>query len=195
LCSLNENTLASASGENFIRIWDLTARNLKFNLTHERGNKIKFLYRIDNFLMANVCDDVISSIQIWNYRNGTFVASLITVNPIISLITFDERFLVAGLKEGSILIWNLKEKLKLKFTLHSHSGSVLSLCMLQNGGYYLASGSGHPNNLIKIWHMSNGSLYLNQDEHRDNVNVLIRLSKQIFASGSNDKSIKLWKII
>ena len=197
LCSLNKNNLASVTSENVIRIWDLNSRSLKFNLTHERVNKIKFLNRIDKFLIGCVYDDVvISSINIWNYKNGTFVASLVTVKPVVSLMTFDEKFLVAGLKEGSILVWNILEQLKLKYTLNLHTGGVWSLCMLQNGdGGYLASGSGHPDNSIKLWHMSNGSLYLSQDVHSGNVNVLLSTSKGMFASGSNDKSIKVWKIV
>ena len=87
---------------------------------------------------------------------------------------------------------------KLKFSLNGHSNWVESLAYLGSEINFLASGS--YSGSIKLWNITNGRLVVDIDAannggHTNWITSLLALDdKGMFASGSLDTNIKIWKV-
>ena len=68
--------------------------------------------------------------------------------PIYSLIlTPDGKYIIAGLQDGCIAIWNLKEQ-KLVYKFKAQNGIIWSLDISRDGKYLI---SGSEDKSIRVW--------------------------------------------
>ena len=119
----------------------------------------------------------------------------LTEHPVTLTETEDKR-LGFGSGEGNIAIFSFNEsdnKWNRDIYIEpAHEGIINSLCTLK--GNRLLSG-GCDDYLIKVWALSKTELTLLQEieEHTSSLNKVIPLSKERFATCSNDHTVKIWK--
>jgi len=103
----------------------------------------------------------------------------------------DGKLLASGSRDGTIKIWNWKEKRELH-TLPGHQYSVNSISFSPDGKL-LASGSS--DNTIKIWNVQEGGEPLTLSGHQDDVkSVSFSPDGELLASGSWDGKVILWSL-
>ena len=129
--------------------------------------------------------------SIYNLQ-GVVDLTLSTVNcQVTSIIKLPSQNLAIGCLDtkGSIQIWSTTSWSSiLSFT---HGNRVNSFSIFQNK-HLLSAGE---DNQIKLWAYTTGQLLKTFSGHNGNVRLVIALNNDDIASGSDDKTIKIWNPI
>ena len=111
---IDNETLASAGTDHYVRIWNLSTNTLKYNLTGHTGEVIK-LKLISFDILASASLDF--TIILWNITSGTIIRSLTChTNQIlyaIDLLNDEKDLLVSGSLDQTIKVWNINTGLLL----------------------------------------------------------------------------------
>ena len=139
-------------------------------------------------ISQNFVGSVMPIIKEENFRRYKYIKTLQGNNIISSIIQLSSGLIATGSYDEQILIWNIEQSSLLKSI--QENGYVLSL--LEFKPNYLLSGTS--NNIICLWDLSsqNNEYVYKFEGHRFWVNCLAKCNEQFFASGSNDKTIKIW---
>ncbi|MDY7019947.1 MAG: WD40 repeat domain-containing serine/threonine-protein kinase, partial [Cyanobacteriota bacterium] len=155
------------------------------------------------------------SVRLWNLKTGQLLHRFLGHQDIVNSIAMSPNGhrLVSGSSDQTILAWNLKNgRIADRFFSHSgspysHRGGVFSVAYSPDG-VIIASGS--EDRSVKLWNQRNGELLYRLCEHLDGVvcvtftqpdpdlftfkmNSKPRPQSSLFASGSLDGLIKIWK--
>ncbi|RNA02788.1 serine threonine kinase [Brachionus plicatilis] len=128
-------------------------------------------------------------------------------DSVLCLLTIDQNTIASGSEDKTIKIWNIKNSYCIK-TLTGHTDSVW--CLLSIDQNTIASGSG--DETVKIWKIQNSECIKTLIGHTDrrelgrnkcittlkghinSVWCLLSIDQNTIASGSKDKTIKIWNI-
>jgi WD40 repeat protein len=189
---LTDNRLADISSiypYNSIKIHNFKDGKIIDKLTgHKDG--VCCLLMISNDRLASGSWD--KTIKIWDLN---IYKSIITLNKhegiIICLKLLSNNKLASGSDDKTINIWNLNNYSCIQ-TINANSGNVS--CLLYTINNQLVSTH---DAYIKIWNLED-SLNINLKAtlrgHSGEIQCLTLLSNDLFASGSNDNSIKIWNL-
>ncbi len=139
------------------------------------------------------------SIIIWNSNSFTKLESVMTKEEIWSVAVLLNDSFVAGTDKGTLSIFDMKsidllliESLREEKELSQYN-AVLALAFIRpdSNSFLLLKGSN--DNVIKVLDMKTYKLIASLIGHTSKVTSLISISQKSFASGSNDKSIKIWE--
>ena len=182
-------TLASASSDKTIRLWDLHTRRLETTLIEYTNNIFSVVFSPDGQTLASASFD--GTIRLWNPNNGKHIKTLTGHRDWVTSIAFspDGQTLASGGAGGQILLrdtdtWQLKETL----TQPTHFVEVIAF---SPNGQTLASGS--RDNIIRLWNPNNAKLARTLTGHTQTVkSIVFSPDGQTLASGSQDRTIRLW---
>ncbi|CAD8213886.1 unnamed protein product [Paramecium pentaurelia] len=123
----DSSTLASCSGDNSIRLWDIKTGEQKSKLFGHTSIVYSVYFSPDGTTLASGRDDM--SIRIWDVKTGKQKSKWDGHFAFINSICFspDGTALASGSREKSIRLWDIKIG-KLKFKFNGHSDCVLSVC-------------------------------------------------------------------
>lgn len=131
---------------------------------------------------------IIHPYHIHKKRIHSFNGHLSVINSIIQLSFYDNA-LITGSSDKTIKIWETYNTYACIATLHGHTRAVNVLCELKNK--LLASGSSDC--YIIIWDVFTRTSVTYIDAHSSFIFGLIQLSDDRVVSGSDDKTIRIWK--
>jgi WD40 repeat protein len=165
LTVLTNNSLASASLDETIRIWDIEKQiTIKILIGHT--NCVNYLVVLPNGLLASASED--STIKIWNIStiknetNNNILYSSINLtghsDEVSSLVLLNDGSLASG-SYKEIIIWNITNNGKIIKKLND---STIGLVVLPDG--LLVSRSYYK---IKVWNITSGEKMNTLDEHPD----------------------------
>ena len=184
-------TLVSSSGDQTIKLWNLSTGEHRSTLSGHSGTVWSIALSPDGQTLASGSSD--RTIKIWKLSSGELLRTLYGHSGAVWSIAFspDGQTLASGSNDNTIKIWKLSSGELLR-TLYGHSDAVRSIAFSLDG-QTLASGSS--DNTIKIWKLDSGELLRTLFGHSDRV-ITLALSPdgQILASGSVDKTIKIWNL-
>ncbi|MEG4247707.1 MULTISPECIES: WD40 domain-containing protein [unclassified Microcoleus] len=184
-------TLASASNDNSIKLWNLHTQKPIATLTgHSRGvNSVA--WSPDGLTLASASDD--QTIKLWNLHTQKHIATLTGHSYSVISIAFspDGKTLASASDDKTIKLWNFQTQTEIK-TLTGHSSLVISVAFSPDGKT-LASAS--YDNSIKLWNLHTQKLIATLTEHSSLViSVVFSPDGKTLASASDDNIIKLWNL-
>jgi len=131
---LNEQYIASGSGDKRVIIWDLETYSIKYNLTGH-STFVYCLKRLSSNLLASA--DSKGLIIIWNWLQGTLVHRLIGHNGELyfsSLDLYDDQTLISGSRDKTVRIWDISNGSLIQ-TIHTDI-QISALTVLNKGKCY-----------------------------------------------------------
>jgi WD40 repeat protein len=182
----NELVIASASGDQTIKIWQGNGTLLKTLQGHSNA-VYEVAFSPDGQLLASASSD--KTVKLWT-RDGKLWKTLTGHNGVVDSVAFspDGQLIASGSQDKTIKLWT-REGILLN-TLTGHGDSILGLAFSPDS-QHLASASW--DNTIKLW-TRDGTLLATLDGHRDRVNdIAFSPDGQLLASASLDKTVKLWR--
>ncbi len=106
------------------------------------------------------------------------------------VFTSDGGQLASGIQNGTIEIWDIKERRKVR-VLEGHANNVRSLCLDMNGLLF----SGSDDHTLRIWDIQQGVALGDVDVlKRDCRSVAISEDGRFMATGGGDGTIAIWDI-
>ncbi|MBS1988025.1 hypothetical protein JST56_03455 [Candidatus Dependentiae bacterium] len=199
ITQLSDGSLASASRDNTIRVWDLNTNTCVATLEGHRGWVYCITLLPDGRLASGSSD---KTIRVWNLNTNTCVSTLERHRSVAYCITLlpNSRF-ASGSSDNMIWIWDLNTNTSVA-TLEGHTDLVSCIKQLSDGR--LASGS--HDRTIKLWDLHTNKCFVTLEGHFAEVCCIKQLNENRLASGSSfrpdeesdgssdEGMIKLWNL-
>ncbi|MCC5616087.1 serine/threonine protein kinase [Nostoc sp. CHAB 5836] len=191
--SPDSTTLASASDDQTIKLWNL-ASGQEIHTLEGHSNWIwTVAFSPDHKILASGSAD--KTIKLWNIDTGKLIRTLQGHSDGVTSVAFspDGKTLASGSasKDKTIKLWNIDTGNLIR-TLEGHSNGVPSV-IFSPDGKTLASGGW--DKTIKLWNLDTGKSIRSLEGNAGSIlSVAFAGDGLTLASGSNDKTIKLWNL-
>ncbi|KAB0242961.1 protein kinase [Microcystis aeruginosa EAWAG127a] len=183
--------LASGSGDNTIKIWEVATGKELRTLTGHSSGVYSVVYSPDGRYLASGGGD--NTIKIWEVATGKQLRTLTghSSRSLSVVYSPDSRYLASASIDNSIKIWEVATGKELR-TLTGHFSGVYSV-VYSPDSRYLASASA--DNTIKIWEVATGKELRTLTGHSDSVwSVVYSPDGRYLASANADNTIKIWEV-
>ncbi|MCC3408438.1 MAG: WD40 repeat domain-containing protein [Microcoleus sp. PH2017_10_PVI_O_A] len=183
-------TLASGSGDNTIKLWDVTTGQEISTLKGHSNPVSSVNFSPDGKTLASGSGD--NTIKLWDASLGKEIHTFKGHSSSVSSVNFspDGKTLASGSGDNTIKLWDASIGKEIH-TFKGHSSSVSSVNFSPDGKT-LASGSGRT---IKLWDVTKGrKIRILKGHSRAVWSVSFSPDGKTLASGSYDNTIKLWDI-
>ena len=189
--SSDSRYLASGSGDNTIKIWEVAKGKELRTLTGHSSGVYSVVYSPDGRYLASGSGD--NTIKIWEVAKEKELRTLTghSSRSLSVVYSPDSRYLASGSIDNTIKIWEVATGKELR-TLTGHFSGVYSV-VYSPDGRYLASASA--DNTIKIWEVATGKELRTLTGHSSrSLSVVYSPDSRYLASGSIDNTIKIWEV-
>ena len=188
LLELHSGRLASGSYDNTIRIWDTNYENE--DIVIQGKSRILCLLEFENNkILCGTSDNLVNLYEInsMNYELiHRFIGHTLWVN---CLTKINNNYFASASNDTTIKIWDYYNKKCIK-TLEGHDDCILSIILLKEKNYLC---SGAADLTIRIWDWEKNKCLHILKGHEKWVKCVLELDNGIIISGSDDKTIKIWK--
>lgn len=187
LCRLDDNTFASSSGDNTVKVSNLKGTVLK--TFKEHTNWVWKVIKLNQNILASSSED--GTIKIWDCKIEKSLNTFFEDCSIISL-AYDKQTqqLISGNLKGEITIRTLSKdyhQTEIK-TFKAHSGIIRTIKFIDNN--LIATGG--EDNKVKVWNLD-GQI-ISEFVHQNFVQSIEILDIKTIISASYDGTIKTWEI-
>ena len=182
-------TLASASRDRTVRLWDTASGKLRRTLSGHTGRVESVAFSPDGKTLASAGSD--REIKLWDVATGKELRTLAGHSDSVMSVAFspDGKALASGAEDRQIKLWDIGSG-KQQRTLTGHGYGVESVAFSPDGKT-LASGS--QDATIKLWDVGTGKLKSTLSGHAGWLTcVTFSPDGRTLASSGNDGKIKLW---
>lgn len=191
--------LASGSWDKTVKIWDVYSFEEICTLTGHKLQVSAVAFSPQSKLLASASFD--RTIRLWNCKANELPnqlknrphQTLIGHARAVLTVAFspDGQILATGSDDNTIKLWEVNTG-KLIHTLSSHSWSVVTLAFSADGETLI---SGSWDKTIKLSGVNTTAEIATLSGHVDSVFTLAVSPVALIASGSRDKTIKLWQLV
>ncbi|MBD1837956.1 WD40 repeat domain-containing protein [Coleofasciculus sp. FACHB-501] len=184
-------TLASASSDKTIKVWNLATGKAIATLQGHNEGVMSVSYSLDGKTLASASSD--KTIKVWNLATGKEIATLQGHSEGVMSVSYspDGKTLASASYDNTIKAWNLATA-KAIATLQGHRAEVRSVSYSPDGKT-LASASS--DNTIKVWNLATGKEIATLQGHSAEVmSVSYSPDGKTLASASWDYTIKVWNL-
>ena len=181
--------LISGSGDNTIKLWNVQTGQLRQTLEGHSGPVYSVALSPNGQTIASGSGD--RTIKLWNAQTGALRYTLEEHGDAVRSVAFspDGQQFASASWDNTVKIWKVQTG-ELVHTLQGHRDRVVAVTFLADG--QIASAS--LDRTLKIWDAQTGQLRQTLFGHLDwVVAVAASASDNWLASGSKDKTIRLWQ--
>ncbi|BDA69287.1 hypothetical protein CAL7716_034530 [Calothrix sp. PCC 7716] len=185
-------TLASASNDKTIKLWDVGTGKQITSLTGHQGWVTSVVFSPDGKTLASASDD--KTIKLWNLKTGKEISSLTGHQNTVRSVVFspDGKTLASASDDNTIKLWNVGTGKEIT-SLTRHEGRVRSVVFSPDGK--TLAYSGWWDKTIKLWNLKTGKGISLLTGHQSGVSsVVFSPDGKTLASASSDNTIKLWNL-
>ena len=197
-------TIVSGSSDKTIKVWDTQCRPRHQSLLgHTRKHHsvtLRVALSADGKTIVSRSDDC--TIKVWDAQSGACRQTLVDTGSGNSIaLSADGQTIVTGSPDWLIKIWDAQSGV-CRQTLKGHRDNIVSVALSADGKTIV---SGSWDRTIRVWDTQSerrswwqrlwhpGACRLTLNGHTDEVlSVAISADGQTIASGSQDRSVKLW---
>lgn len=208
--SPNGNLIASGGEDATIKLWDVHSGRLLRTFTGHTRNVWAVKFSPDGATMASGSFD--NTVKIWNVADGTLIRELRGHSEAVVALAFspDGKILASTSDDTTIKLWNTVHWSLMKtFQVSRHVQAVDFSSdgkRLITGGRDQAAFGEFLQNIFGdsetrkgvsmwLWDVHNGKLLQTFSQHSNDVNdVSFSPNSMWIASGSSDRTVKLWRI-
>jgi WD40 repeat protein len=187
-----DNILASACGDNTIRLWSVSDGRLLHTFTGHTDFINSVIFSPDGQILASSSRD--KTIRLWNITERKLTQTIAEHQNTVYSIAFspDGKTIASGSYDNTIRLWQVSYGSFLH-TFEEKTNYISSLAFAPDGET-LASSSWP--NIIYIWRTSDGRLIHTLEGHNCSISkVVFSTDGQILISGSLDNYIKIWHMV
>ncbi|MCS6807020.1 MAG: right-handed parallel beta-helix repeat-containing protein [Blastocatellia bacterium] len=189
--------LASGSGDQTIRVWDVGTGNLVRTLSGHTAWVSSIAFSPDGKVLASGSGSgfLDGTVRLWDAATGALVRTLSGHTGGVSSVAFspDGKLLASGSWYGdqTVRVWDVATGALVR-TLSGHTGGVSSVAFSPDGKL-LALGS--DDQTVRLWDVGTGNLVRTLSGHTNLVrSVAFSRDGKLLASGSADRTVKLWNV-
>jgi WD40 repeat protein len=200
-----KNLLASASSDGTIKFWDINPHKEVIPLDSYPGDGISF--SPDGKLLASTAGQT-NTIKLWDVPNHKEIATLTGHRHWIKSLNFSPngQWLASAAWDYTIKLWNVRDCIKTTTceaseTLKLDSQFIHNVSFSPDGTLLASAGNKGwgTNNNIQLWDVATRPINTKPIKilqgHRDFINsISFSPNGKLLASGSNDKTIKIWDV-
>ena len=183
--SRDGQTIASASEDNTVKLWNLKGQELHTLIGHSEP-VYSVTFSPDGQTIATASFD--KTVKLWN-REGKHLHTLTGHSePVISVaFSPDGQTIASASLDNTVKLWNHQGKEL--HTLTGHSEPVISVAFSPDG-QTIASAS--LDNTVKLWNHQGKELHTLTGHSEPVISVAFSPDGQTIASASEDNTVKLW---
>lgn len=150
--SPNGKTLASASADQSIKLWNVQTGECLQTLRDDRLMGIAIAWSPDGNWLATSSTD--GTVRLWNFQTNRFEHELAGHQALIWAIAWSPNgeWIASGGDDYTIKVWNLETN-ECKFTLQGHQSRIYFVCWSPSGEMLASSSS---DGTIRIWDVETG---------------------------------------
>jgi WD40 repeat protein len=188
--SADGKTLASASGDNTIKLWEVSTGTELRTLGGPFSGLRSVAFSPDGKLVLSLAAD---GIALWNVITGEKVSALADSGGIKSFAVSPDCKVIAGVGQfgRSVSLWDVASGRRLR-QLASHGGWVMSAAFSPDGRTLASAGQ---DKTVKLWDWASGrELHTLAGADDELLSVAFRPDGKVVAAGSQGGRITLWDL-
>jgi tricorn protease-like protein len=187
--SADGRLLASASGDNMIKLWWLPSGELLGSLQGHKNAVYSVAFSPDSKFIVSGSKD--KTVKLWEINTGR-VWRTWRHKARVWTVAFhpNGEIIASGSHDNTIKLWEVQTG-KLLNTFNEHNSSVLSVTFSPDGKLI---GSGDQDGIINIWDAETHKVVHVILEHSHVASVAFSPDGRLLASGSKNNSIKIWDV-
>jgi WD40 repeat protein len=186
--SADGKSLASASTDRTIKVWDIANGTVLSTLRGHEGAINAIAYSSDGKWLASAGDD--GSVRLWDATGG-LRTTLRGLGGSLFAVAFspDGRHLAAGGRDRAVVVWEMETNKRLA-TLEGHKGDVFALAFTPDGKTLASTGA---DRTIRFWDRRTGEELSSLSGHKDVVlSLAFSPDGRWLASGDAGESVRIW---
>ncbi len=187
--SPDNQTLASGSMDDKIKLWNLQSGELSQTLTGHTKVINCLAFTPDGQTLVSGSDDI--TLRFWQVASGKLVRSERAHTRDVTAVAISPQgdFLASGSEDRTVHLWKLGGGEPIR-TLSGIAGMVRSVAISPDGK---TVASGGLDNQIRLWNVKTGELLRTLSGHLNSINsVALSPDGNHLVSGSKDKTVKIW---
>ena len=186
--SADGRTLASASNDGTIRLWDIVSNELRTVISGHLGPVTDVTFLGDDATTLASCSTD-GTVRLWDTSSGELLHIPVRHTSALLRLTFVDREVLTACSDGTVRRWSI-ESSPLSPKRLGHIGRISDIEFSADGSQiFTASNDG----TIGVWETDSANLLTRL---RGNGNPVRSLSKErngLIASGSSDGTIDVWR--
>ncbi|MEQ9626514.1 TIR domain-containing protein [Coleofasciculus chthonoplastes] len=178
-------TIASASGDKTVRLWNQQGELLHTLSGHE-DEVISVVFSPDGKTIASASYD--KTLRLWNLE-GELLHTLSGHEDDVNSVVFspDGKTIASASDDGTVRLWNLEGKLL--HTLYGHEDLVGRVVFSPDGKTIASSSS---DKTVRLWNREGELLHTLSGHEETVMRVVFNPDGKTIASASSDKTVRLW---
>ena len=186
-------TLASASDDQIVRLWDVDTGQ-RHKLRGHTDLVMSVSFSPNSQLLASGSGDEERAVRLWNVGNGECLNTLLGHTNRIFSVAFSPngQLLASSSADQTVKIWRVSDGKCLKTLQDHHTNWVWSVTFSPNG-QLLATGS--LDRTLRLWSVDTGECLNTLQGHTSGVfSVVFSPDGQLLVSSSGDHTVRLWNV-